>query len=65
MRDSGIFTREGATLAYKQLFDVYTRMGVEYGVRIDVFLDSPKYLFVWWEERGLEDKVWLKHYLSY
>jgi hypothetical protein len=21
--------------------------------------------FVWWKERALEDKVWLKHYLNY
>jgi len=37
MCDSGIFTREGATLAYDQLFEAYARMGVEYGVMIDVF----------------------------
>lgn len=40
MCDSGIFTREGATLSYEQLFEVYERMGIEYGVMIDVFLDS-------------------------
>jgi hypothetical protein len=65
MRNAAIFTREGATLAYEQLSDVYTRMDVEYGTRIDVFVDPPKRLFVWWKERGLEDKVWLKHYLNY
>jgi hypothetical protein len=40
MCDSGIFTREGATLTYDQLFDAYARMGVEYGVMIDVFRDA-------------------------
>lgn len=40
MCDSGIFTREGATLTYEQLFDAYARMGVEYGVMIDVFQDA-------------------------
>jgi hypothetical protein len=39
MCDSGIFTREGATLSYQQLFEAYVRMGVEYGIMIDVFLD--------------------------
>ncbi len=37
MCDSGIFTREGATLTHKQLFETYVRMDVEYGVMIDVF----------------------------
>ena len=40
MCDSGIFTREGAMLNYKQLFEAYVRMGVEYGIIIDVFRDS-------------------------
>jgi DNA-binding Lrp family transcriptional regulator len=40
MCDSGIFTREGATLSYRQLFEAYDRMGVEYGIMIDVFQDS-------------------------
>lgn len=39
MCDSGIFTKEGATLTYKQLFDTYVNMGVEYGIMIDVFGD--------------------------
>jgi hypothetical protein len=39
MCDSGIFTREGAMLTYQQLFEVFVRMGVEYGVMIDVFRD--------------------------
>ena len=39
MCDSGIFTREGATLTYDRLFEAYDRMGVEYGVIIDVFRD--------------------------
>ncbi len=40
MCDSGIFTREGATLTYEELFETYERMGVEYGIMIDVFLDA-------------------------
>jgi hypothetical protein len=39
MCDSGIFTREGATLTYDQLFEAYDRMRVEYGIMIDVFRD--------------------------
>jgi DNA-binding Lrp family transcriptional regulator len=39
MCDSGIFTREGAMLNYNQLFEAYVRMGVEYGIIIDVFRD--------------------------
>lgn len=39
MCDSGIFTREGAMLTYQQLFEAFVRMGVEYGVMIDVFRD--------------------------
>lgn len=39
MCDSGIFTRDGATLTYDQLFEAYDQMGVEYGVMIDVFQD--------------------------
>lgn len=39
MCDSGIFTREGATLTYNELFEAYTQMGVEYGIIIDVFQD--------------------------
>jgi hypothetical protein len=39
MCDSGIFTREGATLNYQELFEAYVRMGVEYGIIIDVFRD--------------------------
>jgi hypothetical protein len=30
---------EGATLTYQQLFETYARMGVEYGIMIDVFRD--------------------------
>ena len=37
MCDSGIFTREGATLTYHELFKAYARMNVEYGIMIDVF----------------------------
>ncbi|MCL4299231.1 MAG: hypothetical protein KJ077_26085 [Anaerolineae bacterium] len=39
MCDSGIFTKEGATLSYQQLFEAYEGMDVEYGIMIDVFLD--------------------------
>ncbi len=39
MCDSGIFTREGAMLTHRQLFEAYVRMGVEYGIMIDVFRD--------------------------
>ncbi|MCX7593311.1 MAG: hypothetical protein N2235_06055 [Fischerella sp.] len=39
MCDSGIFTKEGATLTYKQLFAAYKKMGVEYGIMIDVYKD--------------------------
>jgi hypothetical protein len=40
MCDSGIFTREGATLTYDDLFKAYERMAVDYGVMIDVFRDA-------------------------
>lgn len=40
MCDSGIFTREGATLTYEQLFEAYERMDVKYGIMIDVFQDD-------------------------
>jgi len=40
MCDSGIFTRDGATLTYQELFETYKRMGVEYGIMIDVFRDA-------------------------
>lgn len=40
MCDSGIFTKEGATLGYRELFETYNRMDVEYGVMIDVFGDA-------------------------
>lgn len=40
MCDSGIFTKEGAMLTYTQMFEAYERMGIEYGVMIDVFRDS-------------------------
>lgn len=39
MCDSGIFTREGATLSYPELFQAYESMGVEYGIMIDIFRD--------------------------
>jgi hypothetical protein len=40
MCDSGIFTKEGATLTYEEMFKAYQRMGVKFGVMIDVFRDS-------------------------
>lgn len=40
MCDSGIFTREGATLSYKELFEAYQGMGVQYGIMIDVYQES-------------------------
>ncbi|MBD1935389.1 hypothetical protein H6F79_26790 [Trichocoleus sp. FACHB-69] len=40
MCDSGIFMRYGTNLTYEQLFQIYTRMGVKYGIMIDVFRDS-------------------------
>lgn len=40
MCDSGIFTREGAKLSYEELFKAYERMGVEYGIMIDVYQDA-------------------------
>ncbi|MDJ0714465.1 MAG: hypothetical protein QNJ54_09620 [Prochloraceae cyanobacterium] len=40
MCDSGIFTKEGATLTYQELFDTYDRMNVEYGIMIDVLQNA-------------------------
>jgi hypothetical protein len=40
MCDSGMFTREGVTLTYPQLFETYARMGVRYGIMIDVFCNA-------------------------
>lgn len=40
MCDSGIFTREGATLTHDQLFDLYAHMDVDYGIMIDVFQNA-------------------------
>src|SRR5713101_254012 len=44
MCDSGIFTLKGATLTHEQLFNTYKRMGVKFGIMIDVFRDSQKTL---------------------
>lgn len=44
MCDSGIFTREGAMLDYEELFEAYKRMGVGYGIMIDVFLNPQETL---------------------
>lgn len=35
MCDSGVFTKNGALMNYSQLFDVYERSGVAYGIIID------------------------------
>ena len=40
MCDSGIFNRGGCLLSYDKLFEAYTRMGVEYGVMIDVLREG-------------------------
>jgi len=38
--DSGIFGKQGCTVDYEELFERYNKMGVEYGVMIDVLKDS-------------------------
>lgn len=38
--DSGVFTRNGCTIDYKELFARYNRLGVEFGVIIDILKDS-------------------------
>ncbi|MDI6851957.1 MAG: hypothetical protein QMD82_08525 [bacterium] len=37
--DSGVFTRNGCTIAYNELFERYNWLGVEFGVIIDVLKD--------------------------
>lgn len=39
MADSGIFSKNGCTIDYKELFKRYNRLGVDFGVIIDVFKD--------------------------
>jgi hypothetical protein len=40
--DSGVFTRTGCTIAYNELFERYNRLGVKFGVIIDVLKDSKE-----------------------
>jgi hypothetical protein len=40
MCDSGAFSRPGVLRPYPQLFDLYDRLGVEYGIIADVLQDS-------------------------
>lgn len=42
--DSGVFTKDGCKLHYKELFSTYERMGVEYGIMIDFLKDKGKTL---------------------
>lgn len=44
MVDSGVFTKEGCKLEYKNLFDIYDRMGADYGIMIDFLKDKNKTL---------------------
>ena len=40
MCDSGAFSRQGAPRSYPQLFELYGRLGVDYGIIADVLRDS-------------------------
>lgn len=40
--DSGVFTKEGCTIDYPELFRRYERMGVDYGIIIDYMRDSAR-----------------------
>ncbi|RLI63196.1 MAG: hypothetical protein DRO67_06125, partial [Candidatus Asgardarchaeum californiense] len=42
--DSGVFTKDGCKLSYKELFSIYERMGVNYGIMIDFLKDKDKTL---------------------
>jgi len=42
MCDSGIFTKNGCELTYAELFERYERMGVHYGIMIDVLKNAPE-----------------------
>ena len=44
MVDSGVFTKEGCSLEYKDLFCTYERMGANYGIMIDFLKDDEKTL---------------------
>lgn len=40
--DSGVFSKEGCKLDYGDLFSIYERMGIEYGIMIDFLKDKDK-----------------------
>jgi len=40
--DSGVFTKDGCKLGYEDLFLIYERMGVEYGIMIDFLKDKDR-----------------------
>ena len=40
--DSGVFTKMGCMMDYTDLFDIYKKMDVEYGIMIDFFNDKDK-----------------------
>jgi hypothetical protein len=40
--DSGVFSKNGCHLSYKELFDIYEYMDVSYGIMIDYLKDSKK-----------------------
>lgn len=42
MADSGVFSKDGCKYDYKDLFDIYECMGVDYGIIIDVLKDKDK-----------------------
>lgn len=44
MVDSGVFTKEGCSLEYSDLFSTYERMGTNYGIMIDFLKNDKKTL---------------------
>ena len=44
MADSGVFSKDGSVFDYEDLFEIYEKMGVEYGVMIDVLKNKNKTL---------------------
>jgi len=45
MADSGVFTKDGCmSTSYEELFSKYEKMGVDYGIMIDVFKNKEKTL---------------------
>lgn len=42
MADSGVFSKEGCKLNYKELFSIYERMKTEYGIMIDFLKDKKR-----------------------